>query len=258
MMLGPGVMYWFETSLTFAAGHRHHGPGRLAAGAAVAVLPAPAGQPGRHLLRPHASTTASRRIQAMFSDISSRVQENLSGVRMIRAFAQEEAELRRFEELNRQYIAQNLKLVRIQGVFQPLLEALIGLHLPGGAVGRRPAGAARPDLARQLRHVQHLHGHAGLAHDRAGLGGEPDAARQRVARAHQRDPARAALDRRAARSRAARRSAGRDRVPRRHGGLRQRPRAGRRRPARSRPAPRSPWSATPVRARARWWAWCRG
>src|SRR5205085_8028985 len=55
------------------------------------------------------------------------VQENLSGVRMVRAFAQEKAELRRFEELNRQYIAQNLKLVRIQGLFQPLLEALIGM-----------------------------------------------------------------------------------------------------------------------------------
>src|SRR3954467_3467074 len=46
---------------------------------------------------------------------------------MIRAFAQERAELRRFEELNRLYIAQNLKLVRIQGVFEPLLAALIGL-----------------------------------------------------------------------------------------------------------------------------------
>src|SRR5581483_7455427 len=50
------------------------------------------------------------------------VQENLSGVRMIRAFAQERAELRRFEELNRQYIAQNLKLVRIHGIFEALLE----------------------------------------------------------------------------------------------------------------------------------------
>ena len=113
----------------------------------------------------------------MFSDISSRVQENLAGVRMIRAFVQEQAELRRFEELNRQYIAQNLKLVRIQGVFQPLLEVLIGLTflvvlwMGGHQVLRGP------HLHRQLRHVQHLHGHAGVAHDRAGLGGEPDAAR---------------------------------------------------------------------------------
>jgi ATP-binding cassette subfamily B protein len=63
----------------------------------------------------------------MFSDISSRVQENLAGVRMVRAFAQERAELRRFAELNRSYIAQNIKLVRVQGVFQSLLEFLIGL-----------------------------------------------------------------------------------------------------------------------------------
>jgi ATP-binding cassette subfamily B protein len=66
-------------------------------------------------------------IQAMFSDISSRVQESLSGIRMIRAFVQEASELRRFEELNKEYIKQNLKLVRVSGLFQPLLEGLIGV-----------------------------------------------------------------------------------------------------------------------------------
>jgi ATP-binding cassette subfamily B protein len=125
MMLGPGVMYCAETSLTFA----------LAIAIMVSVdwrlafyalLPAPAVSLavvffGRKI------HTRFEAIQAMFSDISSRVQENLSGVRMIRAFVQERAEMRRFEELNRQYIAQNIRLVRIQGVFQPLLEVLIGL-----------------------------------------------------------------------------------------------------------------------------------
>jgi ATP-binding cassette subfamily B protein len=67
------------------------------------------------------------KIQAMFSDISSRVQENLSGVRMVRAFAQERAEMARFEQLNREYIAQNLRLVRLSAMFQPALEALIGI-----------------------------------------------------------------------------------------------------------------------------------
>ncbi len=125
MMLGPGVMYWFETSLTFALALliMVRVDWRLAF---FAVLPAP--------LVSLAVIFFGRRIherfeqlQAMFSDISSRVQENLSGVRMIRAFAQEKAEMRRFEELNQQYIAQNIKLVRIQGLFQPLLEALIGM-----------------------------------------------------------------------------------------------------------------------------------
>ena len=114
--------------------------------------------------------TRFERIQAMFSDISSRVQENLSGVRMIRAFAQERAEMRRFEELNREYIAQNLKLVRIEAIFQPLHGSPDRHDVPVGALGRRLPGAAGPDLDRQLRHVQHLHGDAGLADDRARAG----------------------------------------------------------------------------------------
>ena len=125
MMLGPGVMYWCETSLTFALAMAImlSMDWRLAI---LAVLPAPAVSLaviffGRVIHQ------RFERIQAMFSDISSRVQENLAGVRMVRAFVQERAEMRRFEELNRQYIAQNLKLVRIQGIFQPLLEALIGI-----------------------------------------------------------------------------------------------------------------------------------
>ncbi len=81
----------------------------------LAVLPAPVVSVAVMLIRPRHSR-AFRAIQAMFSDISSRVQENLSGVRMIRAFVQEAAELRRFEELNKEYIAQNLKLVRVYGI----------------------------------------------------------------------------------------------------------------------------------------------
>jgi ATP-binding cassette subfamily B protein len=125
MMLGPGIMYWTETSLTFllAIAVMVSVDWRLAF---FALLPAPVVSLvvilfGRRIHE------RFERIQAMFSDISSRVQENLTGVRMIRAFTQESAELRRFEDLNRQYIAQNLRLVRISGVFQPLLEALIGI-----------------------------------------------------------------------------------------------------------------------------------
>jgi ATP-binding cassette, subfamily B, multidrug efflux pump len=124
MMLGPGVMYWFETSLTFALAIAImvKFDWRLAL---FALLPAPAVSVAV-MVSGRAIHTRFERIQEMFSDISSRVQENLSGVRMIRAFVQEKAELRRFAELNQQYIAQNLKLVLIQGIFQPLLEVLIG------------------------------------------------------------------------------------------------------------------------------------
>ncbi len=67
------------------------------------------------------------KIQAMFSDISARAQENFSGVRVIRAFAQEEAEIKAFEGANREYIARSLKLVRLMGMLWPTLETLLGL-----------------------------------------------------------------------------------------------------------------------------------
>jgi len=124
MMLGPGVMYWTETSLTFvlAISIMASADWRLTA---LAVLPAPLVSVavivfGRKI------HDRFEKIQAMFSDISSRVQENLSGVRMIRAYAQEGAELRKFDQLNEDYIAQNIQLVRISGLFDPLLELLIG------------------------------------------------------------------------------------------------------------------------------------
>ncbi|MGH9755395.1 MAG: ABC transporter ATP-binding protein [Blastocatellia bacterium] len=67
------------------------------------------------------------RIQAFFSDITARAQENLTGVRVIRAFAQEEAEKNEFARLNQQYVDRNLNLVRLAAVFRPLMQFFIGL-----------------------------------------------------------------------------------------------------------------------------------
>jgi ATP-binding cassette, subfamily B, multidrug efflux pump len=124
MMLGPGVMYWFETSLTLV----------LSIGVMlwvdwpltlVALIPAPFVSLavlvfGRKI---HDRFEA---IQTMFSDISSRVQENLSGVRVVRAYVQERAELAHFETLNQGYIGENLRLAKISGLFNPLLTTLVG------------------------------------------------------------------------------------------------------------------------------------
>jgi ATP-binding cassette subfamily B multidrug efflux pump len=67
------------------------------------------------------------RIQAMFSDISARTQENFSGARVVRAYAQEEAEIANFERANLEYIRRSLKLVRLMGMLWPTLETLLGL-----------------------------------------------------------------------------------------------------------------------------------
>jgi ATP-binding cassette, subfamily B, multidrug efflux pump len=66
------------------------------------------------------------RIQAMFSDISARAQENFSGARLVRAYVQEEAEVKAFETENKEYIRRSLKLVRLMGMLWPTLELMLG------------------------------------------------------------------------------------------------------------------------------------
>ncbi len=69
------------------------------------------------------------RIQAMFSDISARAQENFSGARIIRAYVQEEAEIDAFERANQEYVGRSLKLVRLIGMLWPTLETLLGVAI---------------------------------------------------------------------------------------------------------------------------------
>lgn len=69
------------------------------------------------------------RIQAMFSEISAKAQENFSGARLVRAFAQEQAEIESFEEANREYIKRSLHLVRLMAMLWPTLEFVLGLSL---------------------------------------------------------------------------------------------------------------------------------
>jgi ATP-binding cassette subfamily B protein len=67
------------------------------------------------------------KIQEFFSDITARAQENLSGVRVVRAYAQEEAEVEQFQKLNREYARRNLQLVKFAAATRPLLFFFIGL-----------------------------------------------------------------------------------------------------------------------------------
>src|ERR1700743_310639 len=69
------------------------------------------------------------RIQAMFSDISAQAQENFSGARLVRAFAQEEAQIAAFERSNREYIRRGLRLVQLMGMLWPTLEFVLGLAM---------------------------------------------------------------------------------------------------------------------------------
>lgn len=66
------------------------------------------------------------KIQDFFAQISARAQENFTGVRVVRAYAQEDAEIAAFNRLNREYADRNLNLVRVSAVMRPLMQFLIG------------------------------------------------------------------------------------------------------------------------------------
>src|SRR5262249_44156987 len=66
------------------------------------------------------------KIQAALATLTARVQENLSCVRAVRAYAQEESERRGFAEPNREYVARNMRLIRTWSMFMPSVQALIG------------------------------------------------------------------------------------------------------------------------------------
>lgn len=67
------------------------------------------------------------KIQEFFSDITARAQENISGVRVVRAYAREETEIAEFERLNEEYATRNLQLVKFSAAMRPLLFFFIGL-----------------------------------------------------------------------------------------------------------------------------------
>jgi len=66
------------------------------------------------------------KIQAALATLSAKVQENLAGVRVVRAYTQEEAEMRGFDEPNREYVAKNVQLIRTWSMFMPSLMSLSG------------------------------------------------------------------------------------------------------------------------------------
>lgn len=66
-------------------------------------------------------------VQEHFSALTTHAQENLTGVRIVRAYRQEDSEIRHFGELNEEYLTRNMALVRLWGVMQPLFAMLAGI-----------------------------------------------------------------------------------------------------------------------------------
>ncbi len=110
------------------------------------------------------------RIQAMFSEITAKAQENFSGARLIRAFAQEEAEIASFETANREYIKRSLHLVRLMAMLWPTLEFVLGTFADDYSAGRWQRGRSASHHRRPVHLIQRLHGSTDVADDRCRLG----------------------------------------------------------------------------------------
>ncbi len=127
MLLGPAIMYTANTVL-FSAGALYF----LLRISPLLTLAALAPMPLASIFIQFMGRKIHQRferIQAMFSDISAQAQENFSGARLVRAFAQEKAQVKAFERSNQEYIRRALRLVRLMGMLWPTLEFMLGLAM---------------------------------------------------------------------------------------------------------------------------------
>src|SRR5579885_2646223 len=127
MLLGPAIMYSANT-LLFSIGALYFLLRISPFLTLVALVPLPLASV---LVQTMGRKIHERfeRIQAMYSDISAQAQENFSGARLVRAFAQEEAQIAAFEKSNQEYIRRGLRLVQLMGMLWPTLEFILGLAL---------------------------------------------------------------------------------------------------------------------------------
>ena len=125
MVAGPALMYLVDTSIramliapAMLAISRHL---TLVALVPLLGLPVAMVSLGQRIHR------RSQSIQAQFGELTSHAHENLAGVRVVRAYRQERAEIAGFRRLSDDYLTRNLQLARVQGLFFPLLTLLGGL-----------------------------------------------------------------------------------------------------------------------------------
>jgi ATP-binding cassette, subfamily B, multidrug efflux pump len=124
-LVGPGIMYSASTVVVMVAtiSLMIHLDFRLTL---LAVAPLPLASV---LVKFFGQRIHDRfeRIQAMYSDVTERVRENISGVRVIRAFCQEEAEMGTFDQMNREFVKKNKDLIWISSFLWPVLALMFAI-----------------------------------------------------------------------------------------------------------------------------------
>ena len=125
MMIGPAVMYTSSTGLTFviAIALMLSIDPKLTL---MALVPLPLVSV---VVRYFGAAIHHRfeKIQEQFSEVSAVTQESLAGVRVVRAYRQEPAEIERFRSANEEYVRRNKALIRLQGAYYPSMGLLMGV-----------------------------------------------------------------------------------------------------------------------------------
>ena len=125
MATGPAIMYFVNT--IFGALFALIMMSRISAVLTIAALLPMIGLPFLMIKLGRAVHVRFESVQEQFSTLTTRAQENLSGVRIVRAYQQEAAEVSRFATEGEEYLQRNMRLARLNGVMNPGFGLLAGL-----------------------------------------------------------------------------------------------------------------------------------
>lgn len=126
-VLGPGIMYSINTLITFGfviTMMLRISP--MLTLFALIPIPVMAILVNRFGMQIH---KRYKEIQAHFSKISTKAQENLSGIRIIKSYVQEENEINEFNLLNKEYIKKNMSYARVYAAFHPMMMFIVGIGI---------------------------------------------------------------------------------------------------------------------------------
>lgn len=124
-VVGPGIMYISDTvlKLTISFAFMIYLSPKLTLYAIIPllILPMVVNKIGNML------HSRSLKVQEKFSELTANAQENLSGIRVVKAYRQENEEIKNFSKLSKSYINLNMSLGKLQGMFMPSMRLLAGL-----------------------------------------------------------------------------------------------------------------------------------
>jgi len=155
MMQGPGVMNIVSTSMTFAFTIIS----MVSVSLKLTLISV--------VLMPLVSLTfffigrrvhvKFERLQAQFSEMSTTAQENFSGIRVVKAFSQENAEIARFAGVNEEYVRRAINLRRMDGLIWPTMSFILGLAVLATLyIGGQDAIEGRMTLGQLVQFVAYL------------------------------------------------------------------------------------------------------